>query len=674
LAVTQPRIAILVVDDRPENVLALRAVLDHPDYDVVTAASGREALRHAVARNDLAVILLDVHMPGIDGLTTARLIRERSRDVPIIFLTADSMDQRAVDEAYASGAVDYLVKPLDPKVVRSKVAVFVDLYRKTEELRRKEEQLLELERQRSAEALRESEAQYEATFDQAPIGIAHMSLAGTWRRVNRHFCAAVGGAPEEILCLGLADMVHAEDLPTLRAALEEMRDEGLASFSTEARWRHRSGTILWVNVTLSLLRDSVGRPRHVIVIVDDIDDRKRNEEAQRLLAECGELFTGPLDAQLRLTRLVQLVQLIVPRLADLCVVQLEDQAAPVAVAPAEPAVVAAVGTGAFTAAALGARGQRALVDLDGMDAPPTAGPIAILAALGARTVLAVPLLARDRVLGALTMARRAGRRFHDRDIALADQLAHRAGLALDNALLYAEAQDAIRVREEFLSIASHELRTPLTPLQIQLQRLTGARSKAAVEVIAPERLRPILVRAERQVQRLAALIDNLLDVSRITAGRMRLELETGVDLAELVHDVATRFGEELARSACPLELVAEGPVVGTFDRLRLEQVVTNLLSNAVKYGPGKPIAIRVAAVGDQAILAVTDHGIGVPPDKVKKIFDRFERAVSAQSYGGLGLGLYIARQIVDGHGGTIEVESELGVGSTFTVKLPRRSV
>jgi PAS domain S-box-containing protein len=643
-----------VVDDRPENVLAMRAILSEPAYEVITCSSGREALAQAVARDDLAVILLDVHMPGLDGLTTARLIRERSRAVPIIFLTADNMDMRAVDEAYSIGAVDYLIKPLDPKMVRSKVAVFVELYRKTDELRRKEELLLELER-----------AQYEATFEQAPIGIAQLSFGGRLRRVNRCFCQTLGGSPEEMLALGLADLVFPDDLPALAKALDEMGGGGLARFAVETRWRQRSGRAVWVSAALSLLRDADGRPRHVILLLEDIEERKRAEEGQHLLAEVSELLMGTLDAP---ERLAGLAPLCVPMLADLCVLQLEDAETAAALAPPGRELAQAALGRCFTAAALAARPPHGLVELAG---PPARGPLAVLWGLGVRTVLAVPLTARGRVLGALTFGLEAGRRFRDGDIALAEQVAHRTALALDNALLYAQAQDAVRVREEFLSIASHELRTPLTPLQIQLQRLIGSRSKAALENIAPEKLRAILVRAERQVQRLAALIDNLLDVSRITAGKLKLEIEPNVDLVELARDAAVRFNEELVRVGSLLAICADGPVLGSWDRLRLEQVVTNLVSNAVKYGPGKPIDVAISADGERAVLSVTDRGIGIAADKLDKVFDRFERAVSARSYGGLGLGLYIARQIVDAHGGEIRVDSRVGEGSTFTVSLPR---
>jgi signal transduction histidine kinase len=252
---------------------------------------------------------------------------------------------------------------------------------------------------------------------------------------------------------------------------------------------------------------------------------------------------------------------------------------------------------------------------------------------------------------------------------MAEDLAHRVSLAVDNARLYREARDAVSARDEFLSIASHELRTPLTPLQIVLQRLLSERSKEPLETISPDRLRLLLGRSERQVQRLTALVDNLLDVSRVSSGTLRLQREE-CDLAEVVNEVVGRFGEECARAECQVTIQAPPTLVGQWDRLRIEQVITNLLVNAIKYGAGKPIMIHVERGEGAAKLEVKDQGIGIEPEKVSRIFERFERAVSSRSYGGLGLGLYIARQIVDAHGGRIAVASRPGEGSTFTIDLP----
>jgi signal transduction histidine kinase len=252
---------------------------------------------------------------------------------------------------------------------------------------------------------------------------------------------------------------------------------------------------------------------------------------------------------------------------------------------------------------------------------------------------------------------------------MAEDLAHRCAFAIENSLLYQETQNAVRARDEFLSVASHELRTPLTPLRIQLQRLIGTRTRPPMTNVTPERLREILQRSEKHVQRLGALIDNLLDVSRITAGRLTLEFEA-VDLAELTREVVSRFRDDGNAESPTIIFEAEGEATGRWDRLRIEQVITNLLTNAIKYGGGKPVSVRVEADGHTARLSVQDQGIGIDASKRSRIFDRFERAVDARAYGGLGLGLFIARQILDAHNGVISVCSKMGEGSTFTVELP----
>ncbi|MFO7178062.1 MAG: ATP-binding protein [Pseudomonadota bacterium] len=235
---------------------------------------------------------------------------------------------------------------------------------------------------------------------------------------------------------------------------------------------------------------------------------------------------------------------------------------------------------------------------------------------------------------------------------------------LEHAL--ADLRDAVATRDEFLSIASHELKTPLTPLQLQLDSLRLLLDK---EGALDERAARKLEQASRQTARLTRLVENLLDVSRITRFRLELEIEE-VDLGELIREIASRYADEAHRAGCTLEIHAPSPVVGRWDRMRLEQVISILVSNAIKYGPGKPVEIRAEARDDAARLTVRDYGIGIAQADLSRIFERFERAVSARHYGGLGLGLYIARQIVDAHSGSIGVSSEPGAGATFTVVIP----
>ncbi|HWE29955.1 MAG TPA: HAMP domain-containing sensor histidine kinase, partial [Polyangia bacterium] len=231
-----------------------------------------------------------------------------------------------------------------------------------------------------------------------------------------------------------------------------------------------------------------------------------------------------------------------------------------------------------------------------------------------------------------------------------------------------QARQAVRVRDEFLSVASHELKTPLTSLKLQVQSLIEMPPTIADRLEA-KRVASSFALTERQVRRLERLINNLLDVSRIAVGRFGLQLEDA-DLSASIRDVAAQLSAELARSGSTLTLHLPDTALGHWDPLRLEQVVVNLMTNAVKYGEGKPIDVTLELDERKARLMVRDHGIGVAAADHERIFGRFERAVSL-NYGGLGLGLYITRQIVLAHGGTIRVDSKLGDGSTFIVELDR---
>jgi len=242
-----------------------------------------------------------------------------------------------------------------------------------------------------------------------------------------------------------------------------------------------------------------------------------------------------------------------------------------------------------------------------------------------------------------------------------------------------EAKEALQIRDEFLSIASHELKTPLTSLFLQLQlcnrelKLAEAKSESTDMLSIPKRAVRNHFSSEQQAKRISALLDDLLDLTRIRLGKIKLEKEQ-IDLGALTQDVIDRFRSEQNSASPDFHIESSDSITGNWDRMRVEQVVTNLVSNAIKYGQGSPIYISLES--DDSIpyarIKVRDSGMGIAPDLTERIFERFERGgVNGNHISGLGLGLYICRQIVEAHQGTIQVQSELGKGSTFSVHLPR---
>jgi signal transduction histidine kinase len=292
----------------------------------------------------------------------------------------------------------------------------------------------------------------------------------------------------------------------------------------------------------------------------------------------------------------------------------------------------------------------------------------ILVGLRVRSGMIAPLKVRGRPVGLLWIwsKREDASLYDEADLAFVVEIGERAAHAIGHAQVHAAARDAIHARDEFLAVAGHELRTPLTALKAHLW---SARRTGALDDRTDEKI----VSALRQVDRLTELVDRLLDVARIDAGKLGLEVQD-VDLGEVVRDVAERFEAHATRDGSPIQLHIEGPCVGRWDRLRLEQIVTNLVSNAVRHAAHRPIDVTVSRTSTGARLEVRDHGAGVAEADRARIFERFERATSLGHHGGLGLGLWIVQRIVDALGGTVRVESTPGQGATFVVELPHSTM
>ena len=233
------------------------------------------------------------------------------------------------------------------------------------------------------------------------------------------------------------------------------------------------------------------------------------------------------------------------------------------------------------------------------------------------------------------------------------------------------AQNAIHLRDDFILTASHELRTPLTPLRMQLELLSSLIQSRRIEAkdrIGSELL-DMIQNSDRQISSLVHLIQDMLEVTQMSGGRWKLNRSL-FDLSHLVSDVVAKFQAQISTSHCSVEVHVAENIMVRYDRFRIEQVLSNLVSNAIKYGSGKPIQISASCEGERIKIIVQDFGIGISENDRTRIFGRFERAASSSRIGGLGLGLYITKQIVEAHGGQIFFESALGLGSKFTVELP----
>ncbi|WP_438038070.1 AAA family ATPase [Sorangium sp. So ce128] len=513
------------------------------------------------------------------------------------------------------------------------------------------------ERRRAEQALKANQVTLQAIVDNSAAAIFLKDREGRYLLANRHAGSVAGVPSHELLGKTDAEVYRGADVEVLRDNDRRVLDAGEPlEFEEEVMTKEgEPHTYLSVKFPLG---ESV-MPGVVCGICTDITERKRAELAERFLADASRrLMALGYGATLE-----NVAQLALPALADRCVidVDLAQDAPGRAVTAGMPAELAGAVTDALRPLAAASPDRPEIGDV-------RAAPL--LDPLGVHSFLRVPLLARDRRFGVMTLLAAAPRhRYGPADLWLAQELASRAALALDNSRLFAEAQEAIERRDEFLLVASHELKTPLTSLTMQAHLLARLLPRLQRAEVAPERIDAAIQLLNRQIARLAHLVNELLDVTRLNAGQLTLS-RAPVDLAALAREVVERMHQQLTDARCRTQLELDEPVMGHWDPSRMEQVLINLLSNALKYGAGGLIHVIVRREGARAVLVVRDHGMGIAEADQARIFERFERAVSVRNFGGLGLGLYIVRWIVTSHGGTIRVESKPGAGATFIVELP----
>ena len=539
-----------------------------------------------------------------------------------------------------------------------------------------EAQVRELTRAR--ETLDEQRAQLRVITDAVPALIALVGKDLVYRFANETYRSWFGRPPEEVVGHSVLDVIGPAGFAIVREHVQralggaEVKYEALIPYPTGARQ---------VRAQLMPLQTRTGAVDGFVALVQDISSEQRRAEKLQFLAEASATLTNSLDVD---ETLRQLAALAVPRLADWCAIEMlegEERSAQLAVAHVDPAKVSHAWAlrerhpldwkQRFGLPEVLRTGRPELYEQINEALPRLAAVadddyLSAIRALGIHSAIIAPLVTRGRILGAITLVHaESGRHYDAADLALVEDLAARAALAVENARLYHEAREAVRKREDFLSIASHELKTPLTSLKLTVAALDREAARGGV----PDSFRSWLKRIQTQSSRLATLVDQLLDVSRLSAGRLVLHREP-VDLSELAAEVVHRFADEAARLGTTVTLEAPGPVSVSADRHLLDQVLTNLVSNALKYGGGTPVQVQVDCEREPR-LRVWDRGPGVSPEEQDRIFERFERGQLAEGRVGMGLGLWIVREIVTAHQGTVRVESRPGTGATFEVSIPR---
>jgi signal transduction histidine kinase/DNA-binding response OmpR family regulator len=577
------KVNILVVDDLPEKLLVFRTILEELNENVITVPSGREALRRLLEQ-DFAVILLDVNMPDIDGFETAGLIhqRPRSQHTPIIFLTAFADEIRAA-RGYSLGAVDFILAPVVPEILRTKVRVFVDLFRKTEQVKQQAEERILLAREQAARAAAE-EATRRATFlAEASSALASsLDYQATLRRLL------------ELVVPSLGDF----------GAISPVDEQGRLGPMNIA-WVHERG------LSTQTATDACGLPTPLVDALGRVLAEGKSEYLPDIaLANGGEVvrWWG----------------------GEVVQTSISPPSHHLTTSPPHH-----------------------------LTTPPD---------FSLKSALVLPLQVRGRVLAVLTLALgRSGRHFQPADLALARELAHRAAIALDNARLYRDIQEADRRKNEFLAMLAHELRNPLAPIRSAVQ-IMGLISPDSAEL---RWARDVI---ERQVQHMVRLVDDLLDVARITRGRINLQMEM-VEMAT-VADRAVETCRPLL-DARKHKLTVSVPSEALWvqgDAARLTQIVGNLLNNAAKYTEeGGQVWLTMTREANEVALRVRDTGIGIAPEMQSHIFDLFTQVNRTldRSQGGLGIGLTLVRRLVELHHGSVRASSAgPNQGSEFVVRLP----
>lgn len=528
----------------------------------------------------------------------------------------------------------------------------------------------------------EATARLAAIVESSDDAIVGKSLDGTITSWNPAAERLFGYRAEEVIGKRVTIIYPPERSNEFEQIISRIkRGEHIDHYETQRL--HRDGQRLDISVTISPIKDRSGKIIGASKIARNITERKREQDARHFLAEATSRLSTSLDID-EIVR--ELVRLVVPFLGDWCIVYGKPDGGAVrrlAFRHINPELQRRVGEFAakFNLHPEAENGvpyvlrtgdpllyPEVSVQAVSADADQPEQLAVLTEALEPKSWMCVPLYTRGSPSGAISIfSSSAGRRYSAADLTVAMELAHRAALAMENARLYNEAQDAIRLRDQFLSIASHELKTPLTSLLGYIELI---KRRADAYNLEP-RDRRALDTIYNQCLRLNRLVGTLLDLTRLQEGRLVIQ-PTELDLRALVEQAVREVEPTLEKHTIIVD-APPAPLIIQADELRMEQVLQNLIQNAIKYSPhGGIITIRCGAEGSRALFSIADQGIGIPTGALPRLFDRFYRAPTADrlQLTGLGIGLYVVNEIVTKHGGTIQVESREGEGTQFTIRLP----
>jgi PAS domain S-box-containing protein len=541
----------------------------------------------------------------------------------------------------------------------------------------------DISKRRQAErALRASERQFRQLADSMPQIVWAAQPDGSIDYFNERWYDFFGFSPDESNELRVEDILHPGDAQrTLDTYLSCIKAE--KPLQMEYRFKdRRTGGYRWFLARAIPVRDDQGKVVRWFGTSTDIDDTKKAEEKSHFLAETSAQLAELTDPD---STLQKVAAVAVPVFADWCAVDMLDEDGTLrrlAVRHADPSKIRLAEElarryppqpdakhGVPHVIATGKADimediPDSLLEVNARDA----GHLHLLRELGLKSYICVPMLSRVRTLGVLTFVMaESGRRFNASDLRLAEQLAQRAAVAIENANLYRALREEDRRKTEFLAVLAHELRNPLAPLRngLQVLRLSGD---------SPEEIEQARTMMERQLQHLVRLVDDLLDLNRISRGMIELRKER-LALASVVSSAVEACEPMLKQREDELTVtLPDEPLFVDADKTRLTQILSNVLNNAVKYSDRESrIGLTVQREGNEAVIRVRDNGMGIPPRMLAKVFDMFTQVDRSleKTQSGLGIGLSIVKRLVEMHGGSIEAKSEgLGKGSEFIIRLP----